>query len=1018
MFYGIYENKEKANEFEVVYQKGSNFFKKKINTKPYFFVPVNDNGEEKTIYKDMYNNSVRKVTFDNIFEQRANLKRLKDKNLDFCGDLQQKYQALISFYNIVTNKNNSNIFNIEKGENFIAWNYDIEAFSLKTDDFIKPEDATAPVQSICIQDMSENKYYVFGYFDYEVTDIHRKDIKDDNILFTVKKEDIIYIKCGSEQELLKKFVNIVETKVNLLTGYNIDLYDNLYIANRLKKLGICYEFVNKLNLSRGVTRFGKIQTVDLYESIKKFKAPKTENNKLETIAKFYLGYGKVEFEGSYRDLYKNDYKKFIDYNIIDVALVYQLEKKLGVIKLMVNLANKFLCNIEDTMSLTTYVDNAIYSKALLNKKVIVQGKKSVVKEPYVGGYVLEPKRGLSGLSICADVESSYPTNIRIYNISPEKLVKYTDLSSKLFRMVLELKFKFAKELYLENIGVCRNKNGDILKTKNPQTEYQLVHFFPNDKIVKNNDQLFYLSYPRMLIGYGDSIGEIDYKTFNCKDAVVSSISAKDNKNTIYFFYINNKEGLENLLNKYPDKIKFNENLFCFYEQLITEKLIEYFVNDKDNFIPFKPYLKKYNYTMTPNLQFFKIDSIGLIPEFVEETFFDRVKFKKLTEDYGLLIEYVKTKDLSILSKITFKDEIEEYLGLSKDGLYNLNNSVKDLEILKELADLDNNTLKVVINGTYGFLAFEGSRYYNKDLGEAITSAGQLTASGCRKYIVNEFPNELEQIYQDTDSNIFAFKQGSKVMSKIDESTSNKEKVEIILDFYNNTILPKINEYFDFLKVTCNRRDVKVKFDLETIMSDTFFTDMKKYCWKLIYKSGNIYEKGKEKYKHTGLSYIKSSCPVWVKPKLKKLTELLIETKADSKFLNAYILKCKQAFKKANIIDICSSTAIQTLYNYTKESDSIPAGVDASLNYNEYLDKKNLKQFAKLTNKDKVAWIYLDKNKYGFDKIVITKDLEEYILNDFVIDYEKQFESTFMGLIERYFEVCDIEFYNKKSKKLF
>jgi len=1180
MFYGIYENKDVANEFEVVYQKGSKFFKKKINTKPYFFIPTVEG--EKSIYKNMYGDDVRRITFDNIFEQRTTIKKYRDKNLNFYGDLQQKYQALISFYNI-SRKDNTNIFKVEKDENFIAWNYDIEAFSLKTDDFITPEDASAPVQSICIQDMSENKYYVFGYFDYDITDINRYD-ENNNVLFTVKKEDIIYIKCNSEQELLKKFVNIIETKVNLLTGYNIDLYDNLYISNRLKKLGICYEFGNRLNLSRGVTRFGKLQTVDLYDAIKKFKAPKLENNKLDTIAKFYLGYGKVEFNGSYRDLYKNDYKKFIDYNIIDVALVYQLEKKLGVIKLMVNLANKFLCNVEDAMSLTAYVDNAIYSKALLDKKIAVQGKKSVVKEPYVGGFVLEPKRGLSGLSICADVESSYPTNIRVYNISPEKLIKYTDLSNRLFKKVLELKFKFAKELYIENKGVCRNKEGGVLKTRNLESINQLIHFFPNDKIVKNNDQLFYLSYPRMLIAYNDGgCGEIDYKTFNCKDCIVSLLDSDNNTEKVYFLYINNKQGLEKLLNTYTN-INFNENLFCFYEQLITEKLINYFVDDKNRFIPFSEELKKHNLTMTPNLQFFKIDDIGLIPEFVENTFFERVKYKKLTEDYGLLINYYKTRDKSLLEKIKYKEAIQEATGIIFSSELNIDNadviSVKGLEVLKELADLDNNTLKVVINGTYGFLAFDGSRYYNKDLGEAITSAGQLTASGCRKFLINEFPNDLEQIYQDTDScsestiistndgefmiktlwemsknrieykngkyiaqlpqlktkcfntddevveyrdikyimkhkvnkrmfriqmkesgnyidvtedhscivkrenqylsvkpteilntdiiieinkqtiletqtfkiidlgvkeedvydlevddfhnffgnnilvhnsNIFAFKEGSEVLQKINNNTTNKEKVDIVLGFYYSKMLPKINEYFNFLKQVCNRRDVAIKFDLETIMSDTFFTDMKKYCWKLIYKSGNIYEKGQEKYKHTGLSYIKSSCPVWVKPKLKKLTELLIDYKAESKFLNAYILKCKQAFKTAPILKICTPTAIQTLYNYTKESPSIPAGVDASLNYNLFLEKNNLKRFAKLTNKDKISWIYIDKNNsYGFDKIAITddEDIIKHILDNFKIDYDKQFEATFMGLIERYFEVCNIEMYNKKSKQLF
>lgn len=979
MLYGIYSLGE--NKYQLIIDEKGEIKKKIIEYKPCLYVKSDNIDNVK--YVDFYNKSLKKVVFQNEYEYKKALTEYKKKKIDYCGDIATKYQALASY----SNKIDFSLYPI------VAYNYDIEAFNLDNDNYCTPQSATNPIQSITIQNMFTNKYLVLGYKDYDITDIHRYDKDNTTILFTVKKEDITYLKCENERLLLKKFISILKKNVNVITGYNILSYDNMYIISRCKKLGIEKEFIDKCKMRENEAEFGFMENIDAYPSIKKFKNDTLENNSLDTVAKAYLGYGKIEFTEGFRTLYINDYKKFIDYNIIDVALVYMLEQKLSIMKLMFNMSNSFFCNATDTMSLTTYVDTAIY-KEQLDNNIIVPAKKSNMKEPYVGGFVLEPIRGISFISANVDIISSYPTNGRRNNISVETLICYNNLQPELLEIVLKHKFRAVKEVYSTYKEYYRTKDGSLKFDKNhKKVDHNncALHFLQDDN--KKDIELHKLTYPRFFIDYDNSLFDEENS-----DVFFTKV---DNKYNRIFFIMDYDEAIEHLT---KNNREFNKDFFAISEMLVTENLIEYFSEDHKRFDEFTPYLQKNNMCMTCNLQFFDLSRVGILAKFQEDNFFKRVKFKKLSKDYDCLIDYIKTKDVNSKDKIKNKEIL-------------VTTDIVEAKKLGDNAELNNNTLKVVINGSYGFQATEKSRYYNKHIGESITASGQLCIRGVSRYL--EKNKLIESLYGDTDARVISPHKETycELLAKIANSKNRQEIANLILDWYKFDILPKINQYFAESKILLNTRDVDIEFDLETIQLKTLFTDKKKYSWLLLYKDGIVFEG--DKFKHKGLGFVKSDCPPWCRSKLKKFVELTLTTE-NPKLLKAYILKCKEVYEKQNILTISKPVSVKTLDDYCSDDNGIPAGVDAALNYNKFINDQRLKQYNPIVAGSKIKWIYIDpKNSYGFDKIaIIDGGAIEEIKKYFVIDYKKQFESTFMSLPERIFEVCGWNLNTNKNKNIF
>jgi DNA polymerase elongation subunit (family B) len=123
------------------------------------------------------------------------------------------------------------------------------------------------------------------------------------------------------------------------------------------------------------------------------------------------------------DFYKNDFQKFVEYNIHDVTLVEKLEAKLKLIELAVALAYNAGVNFSDVFSQVKTWDVIIYNYLLKNKIVVPPKKHSSKDEQFAGAYVKDPIVGMHDWVVSFDLNSLYPHLIMQYNISTETITK-------------------------------------------------------------------------------------------------------------------------------------------------------------------------------------------------------------------------------------------------------------------------------------------------------------------------------------------------------------------------------------------------------------------------------------------------------------------------------------------------------------------------------------------------------------------------------------------------------------------
>jgi len=306
-------------------------------------------------------------------------------------------------------------------------NIDIEVAS--DDGFPHPEQANHPIISIAYRDNQSNVFHVWGMGNY---DSAKTELDTDAL--------IQYRKCNDEKDLIEKFLIFWQSNTpDIITGWNIRLFDIPYMINRTLK--VCGEETTKLfspwkqykyrqigikGKSMDAYEIFGIAQMDYFDLFQKFGYTygTQESYSLDHIAHTVLGERKLSYEehGSLHTLYKNDYQKFIDYNIRDVDLVDRIDQETGLMDLALVIAYKGGVNYPDVFGTTGIWDSIIY-RYLNERKIAIPPNKAKRKDPYPGGFVKEPRVGMSEWVTSFDLNSLYPNLIVQYNMSPETLVK-------------------------------------------------------------------------------------------------------------------------------------------------------------------------------------------------------------------------------------------------------------------------------------------------------------------------------------------------------------------------------------------------------------------------------------------------------------------------------------------------------------------------------------------------------------------------------------------------------------------
>jgi len=390
------------------YQDGK-AFKSRIPIKPHLYV---DDKTGQSDWRTIDGKPVVKKEFDNV-----------KQIMEFRGNYENTHG--FNMYGLQTSKSWYYIYYDYLQENFPGQvDYDPKLITVANIDIEVAADegfpdidlAQKPITAIALQ--SGKAVAVFGCGEFVSNDSNH-----------------IYFKCTDEKDLLKRFVDVwSKMNIDVVTGWNVEGFDIPYLINRMNNL-FGKHLAKKLSpwgmldqSSRLFAMTGKngwdiigINVIDYLAAYKKFTYTQQESYSLDNIAHVELGERKLDYSeyDGLMGLYKENYQKFIEYNIKDVLLVQRLDDKMKLLELMYAIAYDAKVNLNDAFTSVRLWDVMINNYLNEKKIVVPQAIPKEKERQNVGGHVKDPIRGLQKWIVSFDLNSLYPHLIMQYNISPE-----------------------------------------------------------------------------------------------------------------------------------------------------------------------------------------------------------------------------------------------------------------------------------------------------------------------------------------------------------------------------------------------------------------------------------------------------------------------------------------------------------------------------------------------------------------------------------------------------------------------
>ena len=437
-------------------------FQEKIDFKPTFFTLTNKESK----HRNLQGQYLQPTQFDSIVKAREFRKSYDNSNSPIYGMERFAYQYIANEYKdeVEWQKDKIKIFTI-----------DIETSC--EEGFPDVDNPVEEILCLTVKNQTNKQILTWGTGD-----------------FKTDREDVTYIRCNSEKELIKQFMTFwMKNYPDIITGWNCKFFDIPYLLNRISKL-TDNKVIRKLSpwglveqkevIVRGrpktvynIMGVAMLDYIDLYQ---KFIPTRQESYKLDYIGKVELGVGKDEMPyETFREWYTKDFQSFVDYNIQDVEIVDGLEDKLKLIELILTMAYEAKVNYDDVFSQVRVWDVLIYNY-LRKEHIVVPEKSEQVKDTkYDGAYVKEPLTGMHDWIVSFDINSLYPHLIMQYNISPEKIVGMNPEGTSVNKLL-------SRKLNLEHLkekDVCMAPNGATFKRDNAGFLPRLLDKMYQDRVV-------------------------------------------------------------------------------------------------------------------------------------------------------------------------------------------------------------------------------------------------------------------------------------------------------------------------------------------------------------------------------------------------------------------------------------------------------------------------------------------------------------------------------------------------------
>jgi len=398
--------------------------------KPYLFVtsdvPTNPQ------YVTVDNIPVRKIEFGSVFEARKWTREVKETH-------GREFWGLTNFLYTYINDTFPGAVKYDASKIRVG-TIDIEVAA--DEGFPNVRAAEKPITAITLQ--YKKQIIVWGCGKFENPD----------------SDKIRYFKCRDEEDLLLKFIKTWRyLDLDVITGWNIEFFDMPYIINRIKNVfidGVTFTEYDKesnrdvvvavaggFDVARLLSPFrlleereigpNKQQTyhvlgtniIDYLSAYRKFTYTQQESYSLDNIANVELGERKLDYSeyDGLLGLYKNNYQKFIEYNIRDVELVVRLDEKMKLLDLIYAIAYDGKVNLNDAFTSVRMWDIIIHNYLMKNNVVVPNNSIQDRERQIEGAYVKDPIIGMHKWIVSFDLNSLYPHLIMQYNISPETYIR-------------------------------------------------------------------------------------------------------------------------------------------------------------------------------------------------------------------------------------------------------------------------------------------------------------------------------------------------------------------------------------------------------------------------------------------------------------------------------------------------------------------------------------------------------------------------------------------------------------------
>ena len=396
------------------YENGEKVLRKdKFSPSLYIKTPKKDSP-----YRSIYDEPLQKLEFESITEASDFIKEAEGTNLDVFGNTNFVFQYIVDkFPNEIKSVDSSFmnvcIFDLEISSEF---------------GFPSPDKAEFPVISGAFYFSKTDEYIVFG--------LKSGYVPPENL----GSKPVRFVQCTDEVNLLSRIIALLNVhSPDILTGWNIRLFDIPYLIHRIdrvlgedqsRKLSpwgrINQKSIvikGKENLAYDILGISQLDYLDIFKKFSVLTYGQLENYRLDTVAEAVIGENKLDYSeySNLHELYVNDYQKFLDYNLRDVSLVYNIDQQVRYIDIAVMLAFMTGVNFIDTLGTVNAWDTYIY-RELLKRNQIISPKKITKRESYEGAYVKEPVPGMYEWIVSFDLASLYPNILIQWNMSPETYV--------------------------------------------------------------------------------------------------------------------------------------------------------------------------------------------------------------------------------------------------------------------------------------------------------------------------------------------------------------------------------------------------------------------------------------------------------------------------------------------------------------------------------------------------------------------------------------------------------------------